>query len=133
MELNLKAGKLVRATAGSAGYDIYYPVDLPTITLHVGERRAIRTGISTSFEAGYVAILKEKSGLAMKGIEVKAGVIDADYPDEWLVLLKNNGDMPFDITPNMKIAQCIFVKYEAPVALISGNKSRIGGFGSTGK
>lgn len=133
MELTIKSGKLVRATNGSAGFDIYYPVDLPALTLHVGERRAIRTGILTSFEAGYVAILKEKSGLAMKGIEVKAGVIDADYPDEWLVLLKNNGEMPFDITPNMKIAQCIFVKYEVPVALISENKDRVSGFGSTGK
>lgn len=83
----LTTGKVMRATKDSAALDVFYSGDKP---LWITDRvTAISTGVTSKFTPGLVAILKEKSGLALKGIEIKAGVIDADYRDEWLVLARN--------------------------------------------
>ncbi len=56
-----------------------------------------------------------RSGLAMKGIFVNAGVIDRDYRGEIKVILGNIGNDPFDIKVGDKIAQLIFEKIDTPL------------------
>ena len=50
------------------------------------------------------------SGLALKGIDVAAGVIDSDYQGEVKVLLVNHSDVQFEIKMGDRIAQLIIEK-----------------------
>ena len=50
------------------------------------------------------------SGLALKGIDIAAGVIDSDYRGEVKVLLVNHSDMQFKIKMGDRIAQLIIEK-----------------------
>lgn len=131
----LRTGKVERGTKDSAALDVFYSGVMP---LEIGDKPVtIPTGVKTAFSPGLVAFLKEKSGLALKGLELKGGVIDADYRDEWIVIarypmvfdLRGVGDesgilktdprgvlskdwKPFILSPGMKVAQ--FVLFEIP-------------------
>ena len=50
------------------------------------------------------------SGLALKGIDIAAGVIDSDYQGEVKVLLVNHSDIQFEIKMGDCIAQLIVKK-----------------------
>ena len=50
------------------------------------------------------------SGLALKGINVAAGVIDSDYQEEVKVLLVNHSDIQFEVKMGDRIAQLIVEK-----------------------
>ena len=50
------------------------------------------------------------SRLALKGIDVTAGVIDSDYRGEVKVLLVNHSDIQFEIKMGDHIAQLIIEK-----------------------
>jgi len=94
MYFRLLAGKIERATKHSAAFDLFYNGLLPLV---IDDRPvAIPTGVKTAFDPKLVAIIKEKSGLALKGIQLFGGVIDADYQDEWKVIARFPGHMKFD-------------------------------------
>jgi dUTPase len=150
----LTSGKIQKSTKDSAAFDLFYAGTKP---LFIGDRPvAISTGVKTKFTPGLVAIIKEKSGLALKGIELKAGVIDADYRDEWLVVARNPIQCllseeptvhsitpdpewkPFRLNPGEKIAQFFLIElpkvhyYALDGAdLVFLDAVRAGGFGST--
>ena len=48
-----------------------------------------------------------RSGLALKNVDVAAGVIDPDYRGEIRVVLVNHGSEIFRVTRGMAIAQLI--------------------------
>jgi dUTP pyrophosphatase len=76
--------------------------------LQPGERHAFSTGLSLALPHGYYSRIAPKSGLALKyGIDVLAGVIDAEYRGEYIVILLNTGHEPVEIGQGMKIAQLI--------------------------
>jgi len=124
----------VRSINGDAGLDLCVceKTELPFDVLV-----SAHTGIKIEFPIGYAAIIKEKSGLALKGIEIKAGVIDHEYRGEVVVLAKNRSESPIVLQLGQKIAQILIV----PVW--TGNPTRVekvnmnttrkdNGFGSTG-
>jgi len=126
------------ATPGSAGVDLMAALDEPA-TLEPGARTGVATGIALGLPPGYEAQVRPRSGLAMKhGIALvnAPGTIDSDYRGEITVLLVNLGDVPFEITRGMRIAQMVI----APVVQANwqetddlGETDRgAGGFGSTG-
>src|SRR4051812_33587591 len=82
----LITGKIEKATRHSAAFDLFYSGDQPLILTDTPV--AIPTNVRTIFSPGLAAIIKEKSGLALQGIELKGGVIDADYRDEWKVIAR---------------------------------------------
>lgn len=159
MEFTLLAGKIEKSTKDSAAFDLFYSGVIPIV---VGDTPTlVPTGVKSSFSKGLVCIIKEKSGLGLKGIEVKAGVIDSDYDDEWKVILRNpvrlstgasfDGESspfnvgnikdwePFVVRPGMKVAQFIIVHLpEVVLHSVAGSEIiikdvvRDGGFGSTG-
>jgi dUTP pyrophosphatase len=95
------------------------------------------TGIKIEFPIGYAAIIKEKSGLALKGIEIKGGVIDHEYRGEVLVLAKNKSTKPIILEPGQKIAQMLILPVWTgqPVRVNKVNTEttrKDNGFGSTG-
>jgi len=140
MELKIK--KLTRgvvlpsyAHQGDAGLDLYANEDY---LLKPGERHLFKLGFATEFPEGYVGLIKDKSGLALKtGLTVLAGVIDAGYRGEWGVVLLNTGSKAYQIKKGDKIAQCIFQKVEqAQIKIVnelSSHSRGEGGFGSTGR
>lgn len=117
----------------SAGADL---TSLETATINVGRRHLFKTGLSLAIPSGYYGRVAPRSGLALKkGIDVMAGVIDADYRGELGVILINLGEEPVQINAGDKIAQliietrhrCNFVE----VADLNNTDRGAGGFGST--
>lgn len=130
----------VYATSGSAAADLCAVLDQP-ITLEPGQRAMIPTGIAIELpNAGYVALVCARSGLAVKqGITLSngVGVIDSDYRGEIKVGLVNLGQAAYTIQPGERIAQLMimpvvqanFVQADSLQQTDRGE----GGFGSTGK
>jgi dUTP pyrophosphatase len=122
-----------RATSGSAGFDLS---SVEQLTIPSKERAAVHTGISIKLPPGTYGRVAPRSGIAYRfGIDVLAGVIDADYREEILVILYNSGDRDFVVEKGHRIAQLIVEKIEIPdVEVVSqlSKTEREGGFGSTG-
>src|ERR1700741_392890 len=79
-----------RGSAAAAGLDLYV---IENITIAPGERTVARTGLAVSIPEGFYGRVAPRSGLATKnGLDVLAGVIDADYRGEIQCLLYNTGD-----------------------------------------
>jgi dUTP pyrophosphatase len=123
-----------RGSAKSAGLDIYAIDDL---IIPPRERYLARTGLAVAIPEGYYGRIAPRSGLAAnKGLDVLAGVIDADYRGEIGCLLYNTSDEPIHLPAPSKICQLILEKIISPDAIwvddINNTKRGSGGFGSTG-
>ena len=119
---------------GDAGMDIFSAEE--TI-IKVGERKNIRTGIKMELPEGFVGLVWDKSGLALKnGIKTMAGVIDAGYRGEIGIVLVNLSGQDYKIEKGQKIAQMLIQKVERAeiedTQELSETKRGDGGFGSTG-
>ncbi|MDD8031706.1 MAG: dUTP diphosphatase [Acidobacteriota bacterium] len=118
---------------GDAGMDLFSCVQL---TIGPGETVAVATGIQMAIPTGYVGLIWDKSGLALRGIHRLAGVVDAGYRGEVKVVLTNLGKEPFVIEPGMKIAQMLMQPVPAveveEVASLDPTSRGEKGFGSTG-
>lgn len=79
---------------GDAGYDIW---SLDSHLIDPGNSAMIKTGIATDFAQGWVGLILDRSGMGVKGIMRRAGVIDPNYRGEWGVILLNTGDKPIQI------------------------------------
>jgi dUTP pyrophosphatase len=133
-KLDPKAMLPTRGSLSAAGLDLY---SIEAISLQPGERRLIRTGLAVAIPEGYYGRLAPRSGLASKkGIDVLAGVVDADYRGEIGCLLYNAGDEQIELLAHTKICQLIVEKIITPAAVwvdgLSQTSRGSGGFGSTG-
>jgi dUTP pyrophosphatase len=121
------------------GYDLFA---LEGAFLSPRATRQIRTGIAV--EAYHPAsgaplglLVRDRSSMAARGIATTAGVIDAGYRGEILILMTNLGDAPVELKAGEKIAQMI------PVPVLTGLVETVDsleesaraekGFGSTGR
>jgi dUTP diphosphatase len=123
-----------RGSSLAAGLDIY---SIEDIVIEPKQRRLARTGLAVAIPDGYYGRLAPRSGLAVKnGLDVLAGVIDADYRGEIGCLLYNTGDETINLPAQSKICQLILEKIITPTAVwaddISNTERGSGGFGSTG-
>ena len=102
----------------------------------------VRTGIAV--EARHPAtgeplglLVRDRSSMAARGIATTAGVIDAGYRGEILILMTNLGDATVELKAGEKIAQMI------PVPVLTGSVETVDsledsaraekGFGSSGR
>ena len=87
--------------------------------------------------AGYVGLLKSKSGLNVKNGITGEGVIDAGYTGSIIVKLYNDTDKPYYIINGDKIIQILIIKAETPTLRVvdSFRDTERGdsGFGSSGR
>ncbi|MBR5731545.1 MAG: deoxyuridine 5'-triphosphate nucleotidohydrolase [Firmicutes bacterium] len=129
----------VRATAGSAGYDIISPVDF---VLEPGQSIKVPTGLRIKMEPGWMLLILPKSGLGSRfrlQLDNTMGLIDADYYDS-----DNEGHIMVPVTNDSKLygktltlpagkafVQAVLVPYGITVDDAAGGR-RTGGFGSTG-
>ena len=123
-----------QATDGAAGFDLQ---SADYVILYPGKRLAIPTGFAWAIPLGQVGMIRPRSGLAVRnGIDVLAGVIDADYRGEVAVVLINHGTRPLDIEAGDRIAQMVvqpcMVGVTAECDELPSTERGNGGFGSTG-
>jgi dUTP pyrophosphatase len=148
-----------RATEGSAGYDLCAYVRARSIKCSDGQRtwnedRAalaadafdlapgvtalVPLGFKARLPMGVEAQIRPRSGTTFKkglAIPNSPGTIDSDFPDEWMVLVKNPTAAPIRIEHGERIAQMVLARFEV-LAVETGRvevtTDRVGGFGSTG-
>jgi dUTP pyrophosphatase len=150
-----------RATPGSAGYDLCAYLTARAIRCTDGERTwdtaagedngqttflldpgvtaLVPLGFKARLPAGIEAQIRPRSGTSFKkGLQIPnaPGTIDSDYPDEWMVIVRNPTPRAIRIDHGERIAQMVLARYEA-LAIESGrvgvSTTRTGGFGSTGR
>ena len=146
-----------RATRQAAGYDVCaYLVgravkvsdglkvrerasdDAHRLHLEPGEIALVPLGFKARLPDGYEAQVRIRSSTAFKkGLIIPngPGTIDADYPDEWMVMLKNDSSRAVVIDHGERIAQVIFARYavlEWNFGSVGKSTDRVGGIGSTG-
>ena len=106
-------------------------------------RKLVNTGLRFYIPKGCYARLAPRSGLAKVGIDIGAGVVDADYRGEVKVLVINNCSSPAVFYPNTRICQVILEKIHSPKVFMLPFNSSIphmmnessrgdDGFGSSG-
>lgn len=148
-----------RVTEGSAGYDLSAYVrertircsdghrvweapaahgPTPAFMLQSGVTALIPLGFKAKLPDGVEAQIRPRSGTSFKkGLQIPnaPGTIDSDFPDEWMVLVRNPTERPIRIEHGERIAQMVLARYEVvPIetGTVGITTSRMGGFGSTG-
>jgi dUTP pyrophosphatase len=145
-----------RATEGSAGYDLCAyltgrtvkcsdtqrtwetPAENGQFELAPGTAALIPLGFKARIPQGIEAQIRPRSGTSFKkGLQIPnaPGTIDSDFPDEWMVIVRNPTAFTIRIDHGERIAQMVLARYEV-LEIESGSvgvtTSRVGGFGSTG-
>ncbi len=148
----------VRATRGAAGYDVRAYLKDRSVRLSGsgGEREArvgpdgrlalepgvialVPLGFRARLPEGFEAQLRIRSSIAFrKGLVLPnaPGTIDADYPDEWLAMMKNDAGSVVIIEHGERIAQVVLNRFEVLGWSEGGvgiSTDRQGGVGSTGR
>ena len=126
-----------RATAGSAGYDFYSPLEF---SLAPGEFIKIPTGMRARIDEGWVLMLYPRSGQGFKyrvQLYNSVGVIDSDYfgaANEGHIQIKivnaNEEGKTLTVRMGEAFAQGVFLPYGITVDDDAADV-RTGGFGST--
>ena len=114
------------------GYDLYSSED---ITLAAHGAAGVHTGIAIEFAPSAGGIVKTRSGMAKKRLMCNAGVIDAGYRGEVIVLMENLSDEPYPIRKGDKIAQLLehpFLAGEVVEEELTDAARGAKGFGSSG-
>ena len=114
------------------GYDLY-SAEEATIPAHGAAD--IHTGIAIEFVPTAGGIVKTRSGMAKKRLMCNAGVIDAGYRGEVIVLMENLADEPYTVRKGDKIAQLLehrFLAGEVVEEELSEAARGAKGFGSSG-
>lgn len=128
-----------RAHKTDAGLDLYSPDDVI-----IPERceglwagyATIDTGVHIEIPAGFVGMIKSKSGLNVKHSITSEGVIDSGYTGSMVVKLYNHGTKAVEIKKGQKISQLVILPIITPdleqVDSLEETERGSGGFGSTG-
>lgn len=150
-----------RATHGSAGYDVCAYLRGRTIDCSDGTRQwsiaaifesgewklelpagamaLVPLGFKARLPAGFEAQVRPRSGAAFKkglAIPNAPGTVDADFPDEWRVIVRNATTAAMVICHGERIAQVVLHRYEVlpfVPGIVGRTTERAGGFGSTGQ
>jgi len=125
----------MRATSGSAGYDLFAS---KSVSIDPGQTVLIDTDIAVCLPEGVYGRIAPRSSLAVKhGIAVMAGVIDKDFRGHVRVALLNTGGEALIVNKHDRVAQLLLERIETPdivvVDCLDETERGAGGFGSTGK
>jgi dUTP pyrophosphatase len=118
----------------SAGYDFYLP---QPVLITPGNKITIWTDVCSYMQPDEVLMLYVRSSIGIKKGLVLAngtGIIDSSYyPNNIGICLYNSSDEKVNLLRGDRIAQGIFMKYLTADNDEVLNKSRKGGFGSSGR
>ena len=137
-----------RAHSTDAGLDLYAPhaFVVPQSSASTEEtidgflakagHYTVDTGVHVAIPAGYVGMIKSKSGLNVKCGIISEGVIDSGYTGSIRVKLYNLGNEKVLIEEGQKISQLVIMPIITPdlelVDSLEDTERGNGGFGSTG-
>ena len=94
---------------GDAGFDLYA---IESVSIPVGARVLVGTGIAIEIPDGYVGLIWDKSGLSMvHGLKNLGGVIDAGYRGEIKAGVVNLSDDDYKSQLGTKLRKCLFRKW----------------------
>ena len=118
----------------SAGYDVFAVEDM---LIHPMQTKVVKLGFAAEFDPEYVAYLWPRSGMSVLGAQRTAGVIDADYREEWGIVLTNIAIADIVIKPGNRVGQIVFHRIEHPMIETCTElvmpSDRGSGFGSSGR
>ena len=131
----------VRCITSSLGASTETTRDCPggVLTLAPGDRALVPLGFKARLPEGIEAQIRIRSSIAFKkGLTIPnaPGTIDADYPDEWMVMMRNDAGADVTIEHDERIAQVIFARFETlewTAGTVGVSTDRKGGVGSTGR
>ncbi len=109
-----------------------------SVELEPGQMALIPLGFRTRLPIGIEAQVRPRSGQAFKNaltVPNAPGTIDADYAEEWMVIVRNGAPARRRITHGERIAQVVFARYASLPIIeteVPRTTTRAGGFGSTG-
>jgi len=134
-------GRLVRCSNGESQYErsANHARGEWDIELAPREMALIPLGFRTRLPADVEAQIRPRSGQSFKHaltVPNSPGTVDADYAEEWMVIVRNDAPVARRIVHGERIAQVVFSRFVAPelrVSLVERTSERAGGFGSTGK
>lgn len=127
----------VRATKGSAGYDISVPVNT-TIVGH--DTVVVPSGLKCSMNDDEVLLIFPRSSIGIKrGLRLSnsTGVIDASYygnadnEGHMMIALHNYRDNDVFLDMGERVAQAVLIKYQTFGDVV--DTERVGGIGSSGR
>jgi dUTP pyrophosphatase len=130
-------GRLVTVRGGDTGV-VSEVETLERIALQPGDTVLVPTGLKARVPRGYEAQVRIRSSIAFaRGLILPnaPGTVDSDYPDEWLVMVKNGSSRPAQIEHGERIAQAVINKVEVmqwAKGKVGISTDRKGGLGSTG-
>ncbi|XP_046398381.1 deoxyuridine 5'-triphosphate nucleotidohydrolase-like [Ischnura elegans] len=133
-KLTNHAHPLYKGSKDAAGFDLKSAYDY---TIPSRGRALVKTDLQIELPRGCYGRVAPRSGLALKhGIDVGAGVIDADYRGNVGVVIFNNSDEDFVIKSGDRVAQliCEVILYPNVEEVNELNNTERGsnGFGSSG-
>ncbi|UCG85693.1 MAG: dUTP diphosphatase [Gemmatimonadota bacterium] len=132
-------GRSVRIRRGANGATDEVRTVAGRLQLEPGDTALVPTGFKARVPRGYEAQVRIRSSIAFKRgliLPNAPGTIDADYPDEWLIMLRNDSRRSAAIEHGERIAQVIlnrFAVLEWEPGEVGVSTDRRGGFGSTGE
>ena len=95
----------VKGSPGSAGYDL---TSCEAVSLPARGRSLVPTGLTVKACPSNVYLrIAPRSGLAVQGIDVAAGVVDSDYRGHIQVVLVNQTDKEVELSTGVRVAQLI--------------------------
>ncbi len=131
-------GRCVKVRNGGTGEMVEVRAESGRLSLEPGDIALIPTGFKARVPQGFEAQVRIRSSMAFRRgliLPNAPGTIDADYPDEWLIMVKNDSLQTVTLEHGERIAQVILNRYEV-LPWVEGDvgiiTEREGGFGSTG-
>lgn len=122
--------------AGDAGYDLAVSDE---VTIHAKSFIRVKLDLCVAIPAGYVGMIKDRSGQAAGGLHVLGGVIDSGYRGTISVVFANFSEYSHTFTEGDRIAQLLILPIETPPLVRVDSVADLGdtergerGFGSTG-
>jgi len=97
--------------AGNADQADFQPKQSIVLPAHCGIK--IPSGIRSLIDPEYVLMFTNKSGVALRGLDVSATTVDASYQGEINLCLVNTTDDPITLNFGDKIVQAIIHKHYA--------------------
>jgi len=86
------------------GFDVYACFKEDNLVIQPNETKMVYTGIASACDTDYGFIIKERGSSGIKGLSIRAGVIDSGFRGEWIVLITNVNDKPIIITKETDVS-----------------------------
>ncbi len=80
-----------------AGYDLYPCFEEDYLEIAPLHTVLVPLGVASAFDPEYVMFLKERGSTGIKGMSIRAGVMDSGYRGEYLAPMTNVNDKPLRI------------------------------------